>query len=310
MDIDIIIPVYNSRKTLRKTLESIANQNIHNFSVCLVNDGSTEEYSDIITHFQSFFPIKEITLLKNVGPGLARNYGLKNTNGKYIIFIDSDDAFYDFCSVQRLYDTAVNGNFDVVISNFVCESEDMSIKKKNTVWLHGKIYKRCFLEKYDICFSNSRAYEDSGFNQQIFLMNPNIFYLDEVTYIYCDNSNSLTRKNNGDFILYGLEGLSYNICYAVEKSLARNCNEVDASFLMIGVLISMYFYYLDLGDNYDVSSILKWSRPIKELYNNRLMSLKKEEIDLLIEQKKEKCIQENKFINEKISFYEFLNMIE
>src|SRR5574344_1657706 len=94
MKYSIIIPAYNSEKTISSTLESIIIQNIkYDYEVIVVDDCSTDGTSKIIESYKKKLPI---TLLKNdvnVGPGLSRQKALDISKGEYIIFIDSDDEF-------------------------------------------------------------------------------------------------------------------------------------------------------------------------------------------------------------------------
>lgn len=61
-----------------------------------------------------------------------------------------------------------------------------TVKEKNLIWLHGKVYRREFLENNDIHFNNSSANEDNGFNRLVLLNNPVIAYIDRLTYVYSD----------------------------------------------------------------------------------------------------------------------------
>ena len=93
--IDVIIPAYNAHNTIEKTLDSILHQTISNMlNVYVVNDCSDKNYDEIIKKYKKDINIKEIKISKNGGPGVARQKGIDLSNGKYILFIDSDDIFY------------------------------------------------------------------------------------------------------------------------------------------------------------------------------------------------------------------------
>ena len=88
MELDIIIPCYNAKNTLFKTLSSIAIQrDIEKVSVTLVNDCSKYDYQEEVDYFSRFFQIQEIKTLKNGGPGDARNLGIQSTHNPYIVFL-------------------------------------------------------------------------------------------------------------------------------------------------------------------------------------------------------------------------------
>jgi glycosyltransferase involved in cell wall biosynthesis len=89
--ISIIIPVFNSEKTIRYTLEGLENQTIRDFEVIIVDDGSTDSSSKLINDFFSQNKYKA-TLMhqKNAGPAKARNLGALKADGEILLFLDSD----------------------------------------------------------------------------------------------------------------------------------------------------------------------------------------------------------------------------
>ena len=92
--VSIIVPCYNSEKTISRCLESIFSSisscgSLYDFQIIVVNDGSTDKTLSAITDFNN---IKIINHDKNLGLSSARNSGIKNTDSDYIIFIDSDIA--------------------------------------------------------------------------------------------------------------------------------------------------------------------------------------------------------------------------
>lgn len=96
INISVIIPVYNNGETIIETLNSIINQTLKNFEIIIVNDGSTDHSIDNINSFIDNNPNYKINLItqENGGPSKARNNGVKNANGDFIVFIDGDDKFH------------------------------------------------------------------------------------------------------------------------------------------------------------------------------------------------------------------------
>ena len=90
----IVIPVYNSEKYLVQCIQSILNQKYINFEILLIDDYSTDKSLKICKSFaRKFNNIKIICNKKNKGASACRNEGIKNSVGKYVIFLDSDDYF-------------------------------------------------------------------------------------------------------------------------------------------------------------------------------------------------------------------------
>ena len=267
VELEIIIPAYNAHSTIETTLDSLASQKDNNiFHVTIVNDCG-KSYKNIIKKYHDKLKITEIKTLKNVGPGQTRQYGIDNTNSNYILFIDADDYLYSPESINLLLSQIKTNNADLLISNFIYERDNKKeIKKNDVIWLHGKIYKRKFLEDNKIRFNSTRTNEDNGFNRLIILLSPKIVYLNEITYVYHDNNNSITRKDNRLYRFTGLEGYAYNMNWAMEEAIKRNALDLGIAITSIAALCSMYYYYLELYNIYDVEKIIKWSKPIYLMY--------------------------------------------
>jgi glycosyltransferase involved in cell wall biosynthesis len=90
--ITFIVPAFNSQKTISRTINSILCQTVSNYQIILINDGSTDNTSNICENYQKEYPEK-IKYIKqeNKGLGGARNTGLKVACSEYISFLDSDD---------------------------------------------------------------------------------------------------------------------------------------------------------------------------------------------------------------------------
>ena len=96
MKLSIIIPTYNSATYIKQCLDSIyknALNIIDSFEVIVVNDGSTDNTSDILNQYQ--FQNLKIYTNSNHGVSYSRNYGIGKASGKYIMFVDSDDLLIE-----------------------------------------------------------------------------------------------------------------------------------------------------------------------------------------------------------------------
>ncbi len=91
--VSVIIPTFNRGNLIEKSIKSVLNQTYQNFEVIVVDDGSTDNTSNVIEKINDD-RIKYIKLNNNKGASNARNIGIKKARGKYISFQDSDDLFY------------------------------------------------------------------------------------------------------------------------------------------------------------------------------------------------------------------------
>ena len=88
----IIIPVYNSAKTIRECLESIVTQSFPDFEVIIVNDGSTDETEKIVKSFSENDSRIKLYSFPNSGVSETRRRGISLATGEYILQVDSDDT--------------------------------------------------------------------------------------------------------------------------------------------------------------------------------------------------------------------------
>lgn len=226
--IDLIIPIYNAKNTLDLTLMSIKMQTILNkINVYLIDDCSEDNYDEIINNYKDMNIIYK-KLDKNSGPAVARQVGMDISSSDYIMFIDADDLFYDADSVKKLYSEIEKG-FDYVIG--VTYEEKRKIKIMNESDLHGKIYRRNFIEKNKIKFNNTRFHEDNYFNNLIQACEPSINKISDFVYIYVCNEESITNiQKEKEF--ERLEILLSNMRQLLDESKKRNCNRKKIAYLM------------------------------------------------------------------------------
>lgn len=89
--LSIIIPVYNDEKYLKRCLDSIINLDYQNLEIILVDDGSTDDSLAIMTDYAAQDERVKAISQQNLGVSVARNTGLAQATGNYIMFVDADD---------------------------------------------------------------------------------------------------------------------------------------------------------------------------------------------------------------------------
>ena len=265
--IDIIIPIYNSGNTLEKTLMSLKLQTlIDKINIYLIDDNSIENYDELLIKYKDM-NINYLKLDKNVGPGQARQKGLEISNGEYILFIDSDDLFYDSDSIKNLYEEIIKG-YDYVIG--ITYEEKRQIEIYNSSDLHGKIYRRKFLEDNSISFNKTRIHEDNYFNNLVLLCNPKEYELLEKVYIYVDNKDSITNTSmSNEFKNY--EIMISNIKELLEEAKKRNCDkEKIIAFILnkINYFNRIFLSFTDTEKNVFIEWIKQYNLKIENYINN------------------------------------------
>jgi glycosyltransferase involved in cell wall biosynthesis len=311
--IDIIIPAYNARDTIDQTLSSIAMQDsLGLIKVYIVNDASDYDYQEYVNFYKEFFDITELSYKENMGPGYARKYGIENSSSKYIIFIDSDDVFYDRYAVSKLFNEIDSNNLDFVNSEFYEEIDSKLYSKKNDIiWLHGKIYRREFLYLNNISFNNSRNNEDNGFNILLLLNKPKTSYIDSPTYIWRNNKNSMTRTNNYAYRYTGMKGYIYNIEWAIKQVKNKEQIKKDISTISLASLFAVYCCYIEFKLEKDSIDLIKESKNLLK-YSKMYKFSEDEYYDIIQSQFNNLINKLNRkyLLNQDISFNKFLEMIE
>lgn len=188
--IDIIIPGYNCRDTLPECLDSLCCQSIKKkLNVIFVDDCSEDECQDILNLYLDSLNIVYLRTDINRGPGYCRQLGLNNSKSEFVMFMDVDDLIADVDSLETLLE-AIKQDCDYVSSLVYNESADLVLD--NSGDLHGKVYRRSFLRKNKIEFSESRLHEDNLFNSLVLLHEPRTKNLCRVTYFYLNHTGSLS----------------------------------------------------------------------------------------------------------------------
>lgn len=91
--VSIVMPIYNAENYLKDSLDSLISQKYKNLEIICVDDGSTDNSLRILENYKRIDDRIKILKQKNQFAGVARNNGLDHANGKYIMFLDSDDIF-------------------------------------------------------------------------------------------------------------------------------------------------------------------------------------------------------------------------
>src|SRR5262245_28982352 len=87
----VVIPTFNRAPLLRETLASVFAQETDDFEILVADDGSTD---DTLRWLASNCPRARVLNQSNMGPGAARNLGIRNASGRYVAFLDSDDLWF------------------------------------------------------------------------------------------------------------------------------------------------------------------------------------------------------------------------
>lgn len=204
-DLSIIIPTYNNANYIERAVESVIAQDTEfNFEIIIINDGSTDDTKSVLSRYNGN---KSIIIINQDNKGFsgARNIGIDNANGKYIMFLDSDDYLAPD-AIQNLLSVAIDCDADIVEGNYKTFDSNGNIKDVNKNCLKlthvtspvitlrgypwGKVYKNHLLNS--IKFPLEYWFEDTVMPFIIFPNAKNCYLIPENVYMYFINPRGIT----------------------------------------------------------------------------------------------------------------------
>ena len=239
----LIIPVYNAEGFIQRSYLSIIAQHYHDLEVIYINDGSTDKSLNVIEDIVKKNNNVKVYTQINSGPGIARNTGIKNANGEFVIFMDVDDklnlqyfdtldillknkkfnfACFGYSLINKENQVIKDFNFfnDTIINDHLKDFFEVGTIK-NVIW--NKVFSRKYLVENNIYFDNSRINEDAVFvfknlvnTNDIVLLNANL---------YChisDNIYSYTNQLSTDHFNSTINNLQIINKLLIEKKLFKN----------------------------------------------------------------------------------------
>lgn len=259
MLLSIIIPVYNVEKYLRKCLVSCYDQDIdlNEYEVIAVNDGSPDNSHIILEEYLGRYPNFKVINQKNQGLSTARNNGLEVAKGKYVWFVDSDDAITPDCLGGICKDLESGPDLLQIQFEYIFENGE-SIEAPKVYWngtLSGKeltaeggvpepaqftIYKRKFLQENNLRFTPGIYHEDCDFKYRCVWFAKVCRSHPKTVYSYLQRSEGSISKNfklkNAEDYLFVVRGIIGFI-----KEYGINSEAKSALCERIGIYINMIF---------------------------------------------------------------------
>lgn len=268
--ISVIVPVYNVEKHIDKCVQSIVDQTYKNLEIILINDGSTDDSGRICDEYSKKDKRINVIHKKNSGVSSARNIGIQNSTGDWIVFVDSDDWIEpDFCKV--MLSTALEEKSDCVICKCnkvhnedlkkseyenkkeIYNSREFIIKVLNVQsgygFCHSKLIKKETI-KETIFDTQLKVGEDALFNIQIAPNMKKIVFIGNALYNYRINGESVVRKYDTEYLSKYTKAMQKAKEYIFEeykndKIINQNIN----NYIMYHVLLILVNYCCNPDNN-------------------------------------------------------------
>lgn len=279
--ISIIVPVYNVEHYVRRCLESVMAQQIEGIDLeCILVDDKSSDYSMIIVKevlhaYHGPISFRFITHNKNMGLSMARNTGIIEAQGDYILFMDSDDYLMPDALSIFVEQIIQHPNVDVIIGN--------TLNKKNSQLLHphlrtpemldspdeffqrmlrhkiylyawNKLIRRTLLLDNNVLFISGILYEDQAWSYHLFSCAHSVLLLPQTTYVYEYNPQSIA---NTTITLERAELTvrSYAISTTYMLDNPPDCHRYERNMTVDYLLFVGYFLMkgIDLKSQYSMS---------------------------------------------------------
>ncbi|WP_294455645.1 glycosyltransferase family A protein [uncultured Bacteroides sp.] len=194
--ISVIVPVYNSEKTINRCIDSILSQTFSDFELIIVDDGSSDSSGEISDYYAKIDNRVKVFHKQNGGVSSARNLGLDNVKGKWVTFCDSDDyvspEWLDYYvrnsrdNVELIVQSfnnrnEVNKDFEGCVADFIETFYDLSI----IGYTGNKLFLASIINKYKIRYCEYFTFhEDEVFAYQYLQYTNNVIYTKKSGYNY------------------------------------------------------------------------------------------------------------------------------
>lgn len=232
--VSIIVPIYNVEKYIQRCVKSLMSQEYHNIEIILVNDGSPDRSLDIINKLKVMDSRIIVIDKNNGGVSSARNAGIKQSSGDYLMFVDGDDwiepnyvsYFVDLIEHSGL-PVGMNFNNYIDFDNPGTDSIDIISNKKAMEFIYlgyifmavwNKIYESSFIKKNNILFDETLWYgEGMLFNIDCLQKLDKVVVGGKSVYHQVTNPNSAMRKFNLKSNMCGIKSLEIQKNHIVDK---------------------------------------------------------------------------------------------
>jgi len=316
VEVSIIVPIYNVEQYLERCLESLINQTFKDIEIIALNNGSTDNSLNILKKYESKDTRLKIINSDNRGVSDARNRGINEANGKYVVFVDSDD-WIENNMIEVLHNTIIENDCDLVMCTYVREFENHSKEKvfnlppvnlyahdevKNqllrkligpidselsnpeyldalgTAW--AKMYKTSILKQKNLKFIDLNEIgsgEDTLFNIYVFNEVNKVILLNKPMYHYWrGNKNSITSRYIPNFIDKRRNYFNYMKKFIKENQLGREYEVALNNRICISVL---GMGLLECSKSNKIS-VLNKVKNIKRILNEEYINTAYKELEL------------------------------
>lgn len=253
--ISVIIPVYNTEKYLKECLNSVMNQSLKEIEIICIDDGSTDNSLKILREYQQKDNRLIVLQQENNGSGIARNAGIKKSNGKYISFLDADDNYPSTKVLEILFDACEKHNISIagggislrkyneIIPSIKRGADNFFVKEgiinyNDVQFDYGYqryIFSRELLLKNNILFPPYIRFQDPPFLVKAMICAQKFYAIREETYCYRWGHQNINWnfKRTNDMVCGIIDVLNLSIENNLVNLFKVSINRIDKEYYRI-----------------------------------------------------------------------------
>lgn len=307
-EVTIGIPVYNSEKYLKETLESALSQTFPSIEYLIMDDCSTDTSMAIVQEYQQTHPrgehIRIIHQPRNMGIGIARNRIIDEAQGQYLYFLDADDLITPD-AISLLHENAIQNDAEMVYASHE-RIEEFDGNHNSTVFQHAKrnftqenefanyayeeygrlpapvwniLFRMEVFRKNQLRFADTNFWEDFTFHMDLPSYVTRVSMLPDITYKYICRSGSLSNfqkrthidKQEIEKTIAAVEHVKANSYRIADKPYfpQRMCKVMLTCFFMVCHIIEKQEYIEPKFTNSELHSLLKSPVPLSKTLSFR-----------------------------------------
>lgn len=284
--ISIIVPIYNVCEYLPECLKSLTDQTLKEIEIICINDGSTDKSLEIIQKYAKSDNRIVVINQKNQGVSVARNRGLAEANGEYVVFVDGDD-FLESYACELIYQQFVKQKAEVAfygLNNYYNISHQetsylnnimKSILKKKLEYTFENIlplqtnitntaFNRKFLLKHRIVFpENIKTAEDGIFARLVALCHPKYCLIGETLYNYRKNREGSATNQSKTAFQTDFAAIKYMFSHPLTKK-----QDIKTKMLILDKFLGATLWYWDNFPEHRAAYRATLDEHYKYLYDN------------------------------------------
>ena len=347
--ISVILCAYNEERYIERAIKSVLDQTYKEIELIVVDDGSRDKTAEIVRHYIDLDKRIKYFYIENSGLGKARSVGISHAKGEWISIIDADDWFDDnwleklskyiavnvdiiignayMCfqkemNIEKRERISFSRNYvfegrqacDFLVANAIAarinqgsEIDVVSLRSIGIVW--DKLYRKSFLDSYNIDFQEVRISEDLRFTTECFSKCKKVIYCDAIGYNYLVRDDSLSKGKDMNYVLANQKTMEYYLesLNQEAKIIGQAISVAQLRFFLMDM--QQYFRRRDIDQLVRVTHILELIHSITfqtaieglEINENNLSEEEKYFGNLLLE-KNEKELLDKVFIFESKMF--------